>query len=165
MAERQTPEAAWETVQLARHQDRPQTLDYIALTLPDFLPLSGDRLHGDDKAIVGGMATLGKYRIMLIGHQKGHTLKERQEHSFGMTRPEGYRKAMRLARLAEKFGLPVVSRRVSRQGRRRGRTGRGHRAQHRDLRHPHDPHGDGGPRRGWLGRRAGTRTGRQSADA
>jgi acetyl-CoA carboxylase carboxyl transferase alpha subunit len=109
VAEHQTPERAWETVQLARHQDRPQTLDYIANALPDFLELSGDRLHGDDKAVVGGMATLGPYRIMLIGHQKGHTLKERQEHTFGMTRPEGYRKSMRLARLAEKFGLPVVT--------------------------------------------------------
>jgi acetyl-CoA carboxylase carboxyl transferase alpha subunit len=102
-------EAAWQTVQLARHQDRPQTLDYIALALPDFLELSGDRLKGDDKAIVGGLATLGKQRIVLIGHQKGHSLKERQERSFGMTRPEGYRKAMRLARLGEKFGLPVVT--------------------------------------------------------
>ena len=71
--------------------------------------MSGDRLHGDDKAIVGGLATLGERRIVLIGHQKGHTLKERQERSFGMARPEGYRKAMRLARLAEKFGLPVVT--------------------------------------------------------
>jgi acetyl-CoA carboxylase carboxyl transferase subunit alpha len=102
-------EAAWQTVQLARHQDRPQTLDYIALALPDFLELSGDRLKGDDKAIVGGFATLGKQRIVLIGHQKGHSLKERQDRSFGMTRPEGYRKAMRLARLGEKFGLPVVT--------------------------------------------------------
>lgn len=109
MAEPLTPEAAWEKVQLARHQDRPQTLDYIAQALPDFLELSGDRLHGDDKAIVGGFATLGERRLMVIGHQKGHTLKERQERSFGMSRPEGYRKAMRLARLAEKFGLPVVT--------------------------------------------------------
>ena len=109
MAEHQTPEQAWATVQLARHQDRPQTLDYIAHSLPDFLDLSGDRLHGDDKAVVGGLATLGTHRIMLIGHQKGHTLKERQERTFGMTRPEGYRKSMRLARLAEKFGLAVVT--------------------------------------------------------
>lgn len=109
MGERRTPEQAWEIVQLARHQERPQTLDYIAHSLPDFLELSGDRLHGEDKAIVAGMATLGRHRIMLIGHQKGHSLKERQERSFGMTRPEGYRKAMRLARLAEKFGLPVVT--------------------------------------------------------
>lgn len=109
MAEPIAPEAAWEAVQLARHQDRPQTLDYIAQALPDFLELGGDRLHGDDKAVVGGLATLGTNRIVLIGHQKGHTLKERQERSFGMSRPEGYRKAMRLARLGEKFGLPVVT--------------------------------------------------------
>jgi len=109
MAEPMTPESAWEAVQLARHQDRPQTLDYIAQALPDFLELGGDRLHGDDKAVVGGFATLGPNRIVLIGHQKGHTLKERQERSFGMSRPEGYRKAMRLARLGEKFGLPVVT--------------------------------------------------------
>ncbi len=104
-----TPERAREIVQLARHQDRPQTLDYIAHALPDFLELGGDRLHGDDKAIVGGLATLGRHRIVLIGHQKGHTLAERQERSFGMARPEGYRKAMRLASLGEKFGLPVVT--------------------------------------------------------
>jgi acetyl-CoA carboxylase carboxyl transferase alpha subunit len=109
MGEPLTPEQAWEVVQLARHQERPQTLDFIAHTLPDFLELSGDRLHGEDKAIVAGMATLGAHRIMLVGHQKGHSLKERQEHTFGMTCPEGYRKAMRLAKLAEKFGLPVVS--------------------------------------------------------
>jgi acetyl-CoA carboxylase carboxyl transferase alpha subunit len=109
MPERDAPETAWETVQLARHQDRPQTLDYIAQALPDFLELSGDRLHGDDKALVGGLATLGRHHVVLIGHQKGHSLKERQERSFGMTRPEGYRKAMRLCGLAEKFGLPVVT--------------------------------------------------------
>jgi acetyl-CoA carboxylase carboxyl transferase subunit alpha len=102
-------EAAWQTVQIARHPERPQTLDYIAETIPDFLELSGDRLHGDDKAIVAGLGTLGSQRIVLIGHQKGRTLTERQERSFGMTRPEGYRKAMRLAKLAEKFGLPVVT--------------------------------------------------------
>ncbi len=109
MADRGYSDAAWETVQIARHPERPQTLDYIAETIPDFLELSGDRLRGDDKAIVAGLGTLGKQRIVLIGHQKGHTLKERQERSFGMTRPEGYRKGMRLARLAEKFGLPVVT--------------------------------------------------------
>jgi acetyl-CoA carboxylase carboxyl transferase subunit alpha len=101
--------SAWNTVQLARHSDRPQTLDYIAQALPDFLELQGDRLRADDKAIVGGLGTLGDRRIVLIGHQKGHTLKERQERSFGMARPEGYRKAMRLAKLGEKFGLPVVT--------------------------------------------------------
>jgi len=106
---RDASESAWRTVQLARHQERPQTLDYVAQTMPDFLELSGDRLHGNDKAIVGGLATLGSRRIVLIGHQKGHTLKERQERTFGMARPEGYRKAMRLARLAEKFLIPVVT--------------------------------------------------------
>jgi acetyl-CoA carboxylase carboxyl transferase alpha subunit len=101
--------AAWEVVQLARHQDRPQTLDYIGHMLPDFMELSGDRMRGDDTAIVGGLGTLGGRRIVLVGHQKGHTLEERQERSFGMARPEGYRKAMRLARLAEKFRLPLVT--------------------------------------------------------
>ncbi len=99
----------WDVVQIARHQDRPQTLDYIAHMLPDFIELKGDRLRSDDSAIVGGMGTLGDRKIMLVGHQKGHTLEERQERSFGMARPEGYRKAMRLARLAEKFGLPLVT--------------------------------------------------------
>lgn len=108
-SDRDYSEAAWETVQIARHPERPQTLDYIAEALPDFLELGGDRLRGNDKAIVAGLGTLGSQRIVLIGHQKGHTLKERQERSFGMTRPEGYRKAMRLARLAEKFGFPVVT--------------------------------------------------------
>ena len=109
MSEHTSPEVAWQTVLLARHQDRPQTLDYIAEALPDFLELRGDRLHGDDSAVVGGLATLGGLRIVLMGHQKGHSLKERQERSFGMARPEGYRKAIRLARLGEKFGLPVVT--------------------------------------------------------
>lgn len=109
MADHLTPEEAWERVQLARHADRPQTLDYIALAFPDFVELSGDRLHADDKAIIGGLTTLGKRRVVLIGNQKGHTLSERQAHRFGMPCPEGYRKAMRLARLGEKFGLPVVT--------------------------------------------------------
>jgi acetyl-CoA carboxylase carboxyl transferase alpha subunit len=77
--------------------------------LPDFIELRGDRMRADDSAIVGGMGTLGDRKIVLVGHQKGHTLEERQERSFGMARPEGYRKAMRLARLAEKFGLPLVT--------------------------------------------------------
>ncbi len=99
----------WDVVQIARHQDRPQTLDYIAHMLPDFMELRGDRMRADDSAIVGGMGTLGDRKIVLVGHQKGHTLDERQERSFGMARPEGYRKAMRLARLAEKFGMPLVT--------------------------------------------------------
>jgi acetyl-CoA carboxylase carboxyl transferase subunit alpha len=109
LRDRDGSKVAWNTVQIARHQDRPQTLDYVAQSIPDFLELRGDRLRGDDKAVVGGLGTLGSRRIVLIGHQKGHSLQERQERSFGMARPEGYRKAMRLARLAEKFGLPVVT--------------------------------------------------------
>lgn len=106
---RDSTATAWNTVQLARHSDRPQTLEYVAHGLTDFLELQGDRLRGDDKAIVGGLGVLGDRRIVLIGHQKGHSLQERQERSFGMARPEGYRKGMRLAKLAEKFGLPVVT--------------------------------------------------------
>jgi acetyl-CoA carboxylase carboxyl transferase subunit alpha len=100
---------AWQAVQIARHQGRPQTLDYLRAAVPDFLELRGDRLHGDDRAIIGGFGTLARRRVVFIGHHKGHTLKERQEHTFGMARPEGYRKAVRLARLAEKFKLPVVT--------------------------------------------------------
>ena len=103
------PPAAWKTVQLARHQERPQTLDYIAHG-PARLPRTAWRPSSRRRqGHRGGFAHRGRTAVVLIGHQKGHTLKERQERSFGMARPEGYRKAMRLARLAEKFGLPVVT--------------------------------------------------------
>jgi acetyl-CoA carboxylase carboxyl transferase subunit alpha len=100
---------AWKTVQLARRQDRPLALDYIKHTFPDFAELHGDRLRGDDPAIVGGMATFDGRTIMIVGQQKGHDLKERQFRNFGMPRPEGYRKAQRLALLAQKFQMPVVT--------------------------------------------------------
>ncbi len=106
---RDTSGTAWKTVQLARHQERPQTLDYIASGISDFLELHGDRLGADDQAIVAGLGILEGRRVAVIGHQRGHNLKERQERTFGMARPEGYRKAQRVARLAEKFGLPVVT--------------------------------------------------------
>jgi len=109
LRDRKSSGTAWKTVELARRQDRPQTLDYIEHAFPDFLELRGDRLRADDPAIVGGMASLGGRTVMLIGHQKGHDLKERQRRSFGMARPEGYRKAQRLALLAEKFNMPVVT--------------------------------------------------------
>ena len=109
LKDRDVPGAAWKTVQLARHKDRPQTLDYIKHAFPDFQELHGDRLRADDAAVVGGMASLDGRTIMLIGHQKGHDLKERQARNFGMPRPEGYRKAQRLAVLAEKFQMPVVT--------------------------------------------------------
>jgi acetyl-CoA carboxylase carboxyl transferase alpha subunit len=109
LREREPSDAAWKTVQLARHQQRPQTLDYLEHAFPDFLELHGDRLRGDDPAVVGGMASLAGSTVMVIGHQKGHDLRERQLRNFGMPRPEGYRKAQRLARMAQKFDIPVVT--------------------------------------------------------
>ncbi|HEY8506510.1 MAG TPA: acetyl-CoA carboxylase carboxyltransferase subunit alpha, partial [Gemmataceae bacterium] len=100
--------SAWETVQVARHPQRPQTCDYIELIFEDFVELHGDRAVGDDRAIRCGLARLGDFRLVLVGHQKGHTLQERQECFYGCAHPEGYRKALRAMRLAAKFGLPVV---------------------------------------------------------
>ena len=99
----------WQKVQMSRHPDRPQTLDYIDLICDDFIELHGDRNVRDDKAIVGGFATIGGQSVMVIGHQKGKNTKERQFRNFGMANPEGYRKALRLMKLAEKFGKPVVT--------------------------------------------------------
>jgi acetyl-CoA carboxylase carboxyl transferase subunit alpha len=98
----------WETVQFARHKDRPQLLDYVALFFEEFVELHGDRAIGDDRAIRCGFARLGEFRVMLIGHQKGHTLAERKECFYGCAHPEGYRKAMKNMRLAAKFRLPIV---------------------------------------------------------
>jgi acetyl-CoA carboxylase carboxyl transferase subunit alpha len=100
---------AWERVQLARHPQRPYTLDYLHKGFADFLELHGDRLFGDDAAIVGGLATLDTRTVMVIGHQKGRDTKENVLRRFGMARPEGYRKALRLMRHAEKFGMPVIT--------------------------------------------------------
>jgi acetyl-CoA carboxylase carboxyl transferase subunit alpha len=100
---------AWERVQLARHPLRPYTLDYLQKAFSDFLELHGDRLFGDDAAIVGGLATLGTRTVMVIGHQKGRDTKENVLRRFGMARPEGYRKALRLMRMAERFRIPVVT--------------------------------------------------------
>jgi acetyl-CoA carboxylase carboxyl transferase subunit alpha len=99
----------WQEVQLSRHQDRPQTLDYVAQICDDFIEMHGDRTVKDDKAIIGGFATLGGQTVMIIGHQKGKNTKERQYRNFGMANPEGYRKALRLMKLAEKFNKPVIS--------------------------------------------------------
>ena len=99
----------WETVQVARHIDRPQTLDYIDLICEEFVELHGDRAVGDDRALRSGFARLGDYRIMLIGHQKGHTLKEKSECLYGCAHPEGYRKALNRMRLAAKFRLPIIT--------------------------------------------------------
>ncbi len=101
--------SAWERVKLARHPQRPFTLDFLKLAFSDFLELHGDRLFGDDAAIVGGLAVLDGRTVMVIGHQKGRDTKENVLRRFGMARPEGHRKALRLMRHAAKFGIPVVT--------------------------------------------------------
>lgn len=100
---------AWQISQVARHPQRPYTLDYISNLFTDFEELHGDRAFADDPAIVGGIARFEGTPVMVIGHQKGRDVKERQYRNFGMPRPEGYRKALRLFRLAEKFGLPIIT--------------------------------------------------------
>jgi len=99
----------WQITQLARHPQRPYTLDYLQLIFHDFQELHGDRMFGDDLAIVGGLARLGDRPVMVIGHQKGRDTKERVRRNYGMPKPEGYRKALRLMRLAERFALPLVT--------------------------------------------------------
>jgi acetyl-CoA carboxylase carboxyl transferase subunit alpha len=99
----------WQIAQLARHPLRPYTLDYIAAISPDFQELHGDRMYADDAAIVGGTGRLDGKPVMFIGHQKGRNTKSRVRRNYGMAKPEGYRKAMRLMRMAERFGLPVVT--------------------------------------------------------
>ena len=98
----------WETVQVARHQDRPYTRDYLNLVFDEFVELHGDRKFGDDRAMLTGFAKLNDQKVMVIGHQKGRTVKERTECYFGCAHPEGYRKAMQKMQLAAKFNLPVI---------------------------------------------------------
>jgi acetyl-CoA carboxylase carboxyl transferase subunit alpha len=100
---------AWQISQVARHPQRPYTLDYIQSIFTDFEELHGDRAFADDPAIVGGLARFEGKSVMVIGQQKGRDVKERQYRNFGMPRPEGYRKALRLYRMAEKFGLPIIT--------------------------------------------------------
>lgn len=100
---------AWQISQVARHPQRPYTLDYIQGMFTDFEELHGDRAYADDPAIVGGLARFEGQPVMVVGHQKGRDVKERQYRNFGMPRPEGYRKALRLYRMAEKFGLPIIT--------------------------------------------------------
>jgi acetyl-CoA carboxylase carboxyl transferase subunit alpha len=99
----------WQKTQVARHAERPHFKDYVAGMFDNFMPLAGDRAFADDQAIIGGFATLGERRIMVIGHEKGDDMESRVRHNFGMAKPEGYRKAIRLMELADRFGLPVVS--------------------------------------------------------
>lgn len=99
----------WQKVQLARHPDRPYTLDYIYNITENFVELHGDRYYSDDKAIAGGLATIDGQSVMIMGHQKGRDTQERQHRRFGMANPEGYRKAYRLMKLAEKFDVPIIT--------------------------------------------------------
>ena len=99
---------AWDTVLVSRHPQRPQTCDYITMIFDEFVELHGDRAIGDDRAIRTGFARIGDHRVMLIGHQKGHTLKERNECLYGCAHPEGYRKALNKMKLAAKFKLPII---------------------------------------------------------
>src|SRR3989338_8114307 len=98
----------WQRVQIARHPKRPYTLDYIDMLMNDFVELHGDRYFADDKAIVAGLAQFDGERLMIIGHQKGRDTKENLERNFGSAHPEGYRKAARVMKIAEKFDLPIV---------------------------------------------------------
>ena len=99
----------WQKTQVARHPARPHFRDFVQHAFEDFVPLGGDRLYGEDEAILGGFARLGGRRVMLIGHEKGHDTETRLRHNFGMGKPEGYRKAIRLMDMAGRFGLPVVT--------------------------------------------------------
>ena len=99
----------WQIARVARHESRPYTLDYLSVIVPDFQELHGDRMYADDPAVVGGVGRIDGRACMFIGHQKGRDTKERVRRNYGMPKPEGYRKAQRLMRLAEKFGMPVVT--------------------------------------------------------
>ena len=99
----------WQKAQVARHPERPHFKDYVAGLATDFVPLAGDRSFADDPAIIGGLATIDGRKVMLLGHEKGDDTASRLKHNFGMAKPEGYRKAIRLMQLANRFGLPVVS--------------------------------------------------------
>jgi acetyl-CoA carboxylase carboxyl transferase subunit alpha len=99
----------WQKAQVARHPERPHFKDYLGGIADDFMPLAGDRAYADDPAIIGGFARIDGRRVMLIGHEKGDDTASRLKHNFGMAKPEGYRKAIRLMRLADRFGVPVVT--------------------------------------------------------
>lgn len=101
--------SAWDIVKISRHPNRPILQDYIERLFPGFTELHGDRYYADDRAIIGGFATIGKHKVMLVGHNKGKNTNEQVERNFGMAKPEGYRKALRLMKLAERFHIPVVT--------------------------------------------------------
>ncbi len=109
LADSYTRLTPWQKTLVARHPERPHFKHYVAHIFDDFTPLAGDRAFGDDQAIIGGLATIGDVKMMLIGHEKGDDTASRLRHNFGMGKPEGYRKAIRLMELADRFGLPVVT--------------------------------------------------------
>ncbi len=100
---------SWQKVQLARHPDRPYTMDYIGMIMEDYMPIHGDRHFGDDKALITGLARMDGQKLMVIGHQKGRDINENLERNFGCAHPEGYRKAMRMMSMAEKYRIPIVT--------------------------------------------------------
>ena len=99
----------WQKAQVARHEDRPHAIDYIRLLIEDFFELKGDRLFGEDQAIIGGIGRFNGRTVMILAQEKGHDTATRVQHNFGMAKPEGYRKAIRLMKMAEHFGLPIIS--------------------------------------------------------
>src|SRR5438552_7221661 len=99
----------WQKTQVARHPERPRCLDYVGALIADFVPLAGDRKFGDDEAILGGFGRFRGDSVCVIGHEKGSTTEDRLKHNFGMARPEGYRKAVRLMGMADRFGIPIIS--------------------------------------------------------
>src|SRR5689334_1509296 len=107
--EKPTTEEIWETVKIARHPERPHTMDYIGRLCPKFVELHGDRRFGEDGALIGGLASFEGRNVMVVGHQKGHNTRENIARNFGMPSPEGYRKALRLFQMAEKFGMPILT--------------------------------------------------------
>jgi acetyl-CoA carboxylase carboxyl transferase subunit alpha len=160
----------WQITQLARHPQRPYALDYIAALCTDFHELHGDRMYADDMAIIGGPARLNGEAVMVIGHQKGRDTKERVRRNYGMPKPEGYRKALRLMKMAEKFGMPIITLidtpgRVPRRWFGGTQPERGDRAE--SLRDGDDSRADRQhrDRRGRIRRRAGHRRLRPAADA
>ncbi len=160
----------WQKTQVARHQDRPRFRDYVAALVTDFVEMSGDRGFGEDAAILGGTGKFLGRPCMMLGHEKGRTTQERLKHNFGSARPEGYRKAVRLMDLAEKFNLPVIAL-VDTQGaypasvRKNAAKGRSDRPLHATLPHPRHADGGGNRRRRHERRRAWHRGGEHRADA
>ena len=165
-----TEDEIWRSVELARHQDRPYTLDYVERLLEDWVELHGDRGRADDAALVCGLGSFDGRTVALVGQQKGRDVKERTKRNFGMAYPEGYRKAMRVMKLADRFGYPADhpcrhAGRLSGRRRRAARAGRRDRSLAGDDAPPRRPDRERRDRRRGLGRRDRDRGRRPRADA